>query len=180
MGLLRRRNRRSALADRRLMAQLLRGQLDRLACAKYGMRLLVFPKIFKAGLGTSGAQVTFLGTACPLGVHASGPVMPVAGFLGIGLTVSEAWRMSAFRQGLNESGYVRDFFAWPVAERARQVKRRVISGHGYPVARRCPARRRARCTRPQGRPCEEAAPAHSIAFQAMIPILATKSLPGAG
>src|SRR5215510_14475797 len=54
MGLLRRRNRRSALADRRLMAQLLGGQLDRLACAKYGMRLLVFPKIFKAGLGTSG------------------------------------------------------------------------------------------------------------------------------
>src|SRR5262249_52693250 len=100
MGLLRRRNRRSALADRRLMAQLLRGQLDRLACAKYGMRLLVFPKIFKAGLGTSGAQVTFLGTACPLGVHASGPVMPVAGFLGIGLTVSEAWRMSPFRQGV--------------------------------------------------------------------------------
>src|SRR5215813_12127643 len=49
-----------------------------------------------------------------------------------------------------------------------------------PVARRCLARRRARCTRPQGRPCEEAAPAHSIAFQAMIPILATKSLPGAG
>jgi hypothetical protein len=37
MGLLPRRNRRSALADRRLMAQLLRGQLDRLACAKYGM-----------------------------------------------------------------------------------------------------------------------------------------------
>jgi hypothetical protein len=29
--------------------------------------------------------------------------MPVAGFLGIGLTASD---MSAFRQGLNESGYV--------------------------------------------------------------------------
>src|SRR5262245_4319048 len=47
-------------------------------------------------------------------------------------------------------------------------------------ARRCLARRRALCTRPQAPPCEAAALAHSIAFRAMTPILATKSLPGAG
>jgi hypothetical protein len=37
-------HRRSALADRPLMAQLLRGQLDRLPFAKYGMREGSFPR----------------------------------------------------------------------------------------------------------------------------------------
>jgi putative ABC transport system substrate-binding protein len=34
------------------------------------------------------------------------PAMPVVGFLGIGSAASEAWRVVAFRQGLNESGYI--------------------------------------------------------------------------
>ena len=34
------------------------------------------------------------------------PAMPVIGFLGIGSAASEAWRVVAFRQGLNESGHV--------------------------------------------------------------------------
>jgi hypothetical protein len=32
--------------------------------------------------------------------------MPVVGFLGAGSAAPDAWRVAAFRQGLNESGYV--------------------------------------------------------------------------
>jgi hypothetical protein len=47
--------------------------------------------------------------------------MPVAGFLGIGLMASEAWRMSAFRQGLNESDYVESSLqSWSPCGRGRQ------------------------------------------------------------
>src|SRR5262249_31586849 len=103
MGLLRRRNRRSALADRRLMAQLLRGQLDRLAWPNMACaRLLVFPKIFKAGLGPPGREFTFLGTTCPLGCAR---IRPGDAGRWISWNRIDGVR-SAFRRGLNESGYV--------------------------------------------------------------------------
>src|SRR5262245_50251587 len=107
MGLLQRRNRRSALADRHLMAQLLRGQLDRLACAKYGMcETPSLPKIFKAGLRTSGARVHIPRYGVPAGCARTRPGDAARWISWHRLKASEAWRMSAFRQRLNESGYV--------------------------------------------------------------------------
>jgi putative ABC transport system substrate-binding protein len=44
--------------------------------------------------------------AWPLGVRAQQPTMPVIGFLGPGSAESDAYRVAAFRQGLNASGYV--------------------------------------------------------------------------
>src|SRR5262245_46259442 len=44
--------------------------------------------------------------AWPVATNAQQPAMPVVGFLGAGSAVPDAWRVTAFRQGLNESGYV--------------------------------------------------------------------------
>jgi putative tryptophan/tyrosine transport system substrate-binding protein len=44
--------------------------------------------------------------AWPLGVRAQQPSMPVIGYLGPGSAESDAFRATAFRQGLKESGYV--------------------------------------------------------------------------
>jgi hypothetical protein len=40
--------------------------------------------------------------------HAQQPAMPMIGYLGPGFTVSDAFRVRAFRQGLKKSGYVED------------------------------------------------------------------------
>jgi hypothetical protein len=61
------------LAHRRLMAQLLQGQLDRLACAKYGMcETPSLPKIFKAGLGI--VRLCLVSKAC-LGASNADPMV---------------------------------------------------------------------------------------------------------
>jgi len=53
--------------------------------------------------------ITLLGSAAagwPFGARAQQAVMPVIGFLGPGSTESDTYRVTAFRQGLNESGFV--------------------------------------------------------------------------
>src|SRR5271154_3064399 len=42
----------------------------------------------------------------PIAARAQQPALPVIGFLGPGSAESDAYRVKAFRQGLNESGYV--------------------------------------------------------------------------
>jgi|RhiMetdeSRZDD1v2_1073273.scaffolds.fasta_scaffold1070028_2 putative tryptophan/tyrosine transport system substrate-binding protein len=62
--------------------------------------------------------------ACPLAARGQPPpAMPVVGFLGIGSAASEAWRVAAFRQGLNESGYVegRNVEVAPVTARPLKI-----------------------------------------------------------
>ncbi len=53
--------------------------------------------------------ITLIGSAAvawPLATRAQQPTMPVIGFLGPGSAESDAYRVTAFRQGLNASGYV--------------------------------------------------------------------------
>ncbi len=45
-------------------------------------------------------------TSRPLVARAQQPVMPVVGFLGPGSAESDAYRATAFRQRLNEYGYI--------------------------------------------------------------------------
>jgi len=46
------------------------------------------------------------GAAWPVAALAQGSAMPVVGYLGPGSAVSDAFRVTAFRQGLSEAGFV--------------------------------------------------------------------------
>ena len=53
--------------------------------------------------------ITFVGGAAaswPLTARAQQPAMPVVGFLSLGSPQSGSVRLSPFRQGLNETGYI--------------------------------------------------------------------------
>jgi putative tryptophan/tyrosine transport system substrate-binding protein len=50
--------------------------------------------------------IAALGVAWPLGTRAQQSSMPVIGYLGPGSAQSDAFRVTGFRQGLKEAGYV--------------------------------------------------------------------------
>ena len=50
--------------------------------------------------------IAALGVAWPLGTRAQQSSMPVVGYLGPGSAQSDAFRVTGFRQGLKEAGYV--------------------------------------------------------------------------
>ena len=85
--------------------------------------------------------ITLLGgatAAWPLAARAKQPAMPVVGWLGTGSPASDAYRVAAFRQGLNEIGFVEGRnvvtgVTFPVNILAAKQIERVVS----PKSRRC-------------------------------------------